>query len=314
MPLPLRPAPTTAVTPLTWRPGALGAPEGVWLYRWVLVLSILVVISVPLLWAPAAVAATPPWVPPLPQPLLVVRDYVASPEPWDPAHRGVDLAASPGALIVAAADGTVSFAGSIAGRGVIALDHGGAGDATAPLRTTYEPVVAAVTAGDRVAQGQIIGALEPGSAHCPIGCLHWGVRDLAAERAAMLSGGPYAGASVYRNPMALLNPPRIELLPRLPVPPSRPAATPVVGAVAPRSSPPPRPTTSTPPPVPASEPTQPTSTSTPRSASLSVMHSGGPGSPSNPMRVGIAVTAATGAALTALVVAVTARRRGSRPG
>lgn len=64
----------------------------------------------------------------------------------------------------------VTFAGPLAGRGVVTVSHGG-------LRTTYEPVTATVAAGDAVAAGDPLGTLASGTSHCggypP--CLHWGL-------------------------------------------------------------------------------------------------------------------------------------------
>jgi murein DD-endopeptidase MepM/ murein hydrolase activator NlpD len=70
--------------------------------------------------------------------------------------------------VLAAAAGTVAFAGSVAGRGVVSLDHG-------DWRTTYEPVAPGVTAGQRVGLGQPIGRVS-GGGHCAGRCLHWGLR------------------------------------------------------------------------------------------------------------------------------------------
>lgn len=99
----------------------------------------------------------------------VVRVFTAGPEPWSGGHRGVDLAAAPGAVVRAAAAGTVSFAGVVAGVPSVAVDHGGG------LRTTYTPVVGAVAAGTVVPAGRPIGTLAIG--HCTSGCLHWGLTD-----------------------------------------------------------------------------------------------------------------------------------------
>jgi hypothetical protein len=71
----------------------------------------------------------------------MVRRFDPPPRPWLPGHRGVDLAADPGAPVYAAGPGVVRFAGEVAGRGVVSVDHAGG------LRTTYEPVTPAVTEG-----------------------------------------------------------------------------------------------------------------------------------------------------------------------
>lgn len=131
------------------------------------------------------------WVPPLPGP-HVTRPFEAPATPYGRGHRGVDLAAAPGAVVVAAGDGVVAFAGAVAGRPVVSIDH------TGGLRTTYEPVEATVGAGQRVAQGSPIGTLAAGHAGCPAAaCLHWGLRR----------------GEAYLDPLQLLAPPRIRLLP-----------------------------------------------------------------------------------------------------
>ncbi|MFC7308762.1 murein hydrolase activator EnvC family protein [Streptomyces monticola] len=107
---------------------------------------------------------------------------------YGPGHRGVDLAAPPGSPVRAAAPGRVTFAGRVAGRGVISVDHTGTG--TTPLRTTYEPVRATVEKGTRVTTGDPLGTLEDGPFHCTQPCLHWGLRR----------------AKTYLNPLTLLPP------------------------------------------------------------------------------------------------------------
>lgn len=106
----------------------------------------------------------------LPVPGGLVTPFRPPPEPWLPGHRGVDLAAEPGDPVHAAAAGIVTYAGLIAGRGVVVVDHGA-------LRTTYEPVSAGVGVGQRVEVGEVLGVLQAGHAGCaPVSCLHWGLR------------------------------------------------------------------------------------------------------------------------------------------
>jgi murein DD-endopeptidase MepM/ murein hydrolase activator NlpD len=124
-----------------------------------------------------------------PQP---VRRFDPPPQPWSAGHRGVDLAAAPGAVVRAAGAGTVYFAGLVAGRPVISVAHPGG------LRTTYEPVRPAVTAGAAVAAGDPLGALLAGHPGCPAAaCLHWGLRR----------------GDEYLDPLALLGLGRVRLLP-----------------------------------------------------------------------------------------------------
>lgn len=121
-----------------------------------------------LLWSgPAARAGTDPvgvW-PLAPEP-PVVAGFDPPADPWGAGHRGVDLAGTAGAPVRAALPGRVAWAGVLAGRGVVVVDHG-------PTRTTYEPVDATVAVGDPVAAGERIGTLAAAGSHChPRTCLH----------------------------------------------------------------------------------------------------------------------------------------------
>ncbi|MEU0811812.1 M23 family metallopeptidase [Streptomyces sp. NPDC005970] len=118
----------------------------------------------------------------------VLRGWEPPPAPWAAGHRGVDLAARTGRPVRAVAAGRVSFAGPVAGRGVLAIELPGTG--RPPLRTTYEPVRAVVAEGERVRAGQVVGVLGAGPFHCPSGCLHWGLR----------------GGDRYLDPLSLLDP------------------------------------------------------------------------------------------------------------
>jgi murein DD-endopeptidase MepM/ murein hydrolase activator NlpD len=106
---------------------------------------------------------------------VVVHPFRPPARRWQAGHRGVDLLGGPGQEVMAAGDGTVSFAGNLFGRPVVAVDHTAPGRDT--LRTTYEPVDPAVKVGDKVRAGQVIGHLVDSSAnHCaPRTCLHWGL-------------------------------------------------------------------------------------------------------------------------------------------
>lgn len=89
-------------------------------------------------------------------------------DPWGSGHRGVDLAGTAGQPVLAAMPGRVTYAGVLAGRGVVVVSHG-------ETRTTYEPVSAEVSVGDAVVAGGELGRLEVLGSHCfPRACLHWG--------------------------------------------------------------------------------------------------------------------------------------------
>lgn len=121
----------------------------------------------------------------------LARAFDGPESPWDTAHRGVDLSGSPGQPVRAALDGRVTFAGVVAGRGVVVVSHG-------RFRTTYEPVVADVSVGDQVERGDRIGVLEIAGTHCPPrACLHWGLRE--GDR--------------YLDPLSLIGVRKVRLLP-----------------------------------------------------------------------------------------------------
>jgi murein DD-endopeptidase MepM/ murein hydrolase activator NlpD len=117
----------------------------------------------------------------------VMRMFDAPSPNWQRGHRGVDLAAAPGQAVYAAGPGTVVFAGELAGRPVVSVAHPGG------LRTSYEPVLAAVRPGQLVASGAELGELAAGHQGCPApACLHWGAM-----------WGPAANAD-YVDPLGLL--------------------------------------------------------------------------------------------------------------
>ncbi|WP_372463955.1 peptidoglycan DD-metalloendopeptidase family protein [Streptomyces pinistramenti] len=103
----------------------------------------------------------------------VLRGWEPPPSPWAAGHRGVDLAAPAGATVRAAAAGRVTFAGNVAGRGVLTIELSDSG--RPPLHTTYEPVRATVRKGDEVTAGHPVAVLQPGPFHCHEPCLHWGL-------------------------------------------------------------------------------------------------------------------------------------------
>ena len=106
----------------------------------------------------------------------VLRVFDAPRPNWQRGHRGVDLAGSPGQTVYAASPGTVVFAGELAGRPVVSVAHPGG------LRTSYEPVRAAVRPGAVVAAGTALGTLVAGHPGCT-SCLHWGAMWGASSNA-----------------------------------------------------------------------------------------------------------------------------------
>lgn len=144
-------------------------------------------LSIAWLWPPPALAETSRLLWPVSPRPAVTRQFDAPSPNWNRGHRGVDLAAVPDQPVHAAGPGTVVFAGVLAGRPVVSLAHPGG------LRTSYEPVQAAVRPGQTVAAGQAIGTLLAGHPGCPVAaCLHWGAM-----------WGPASNAD-YVNPLGLL--------------------------------------------------------------------------------------------------------------
>ena len=125
----------------------------------------------------------------------VVRGFEPPPGPWAAGHRGVDLAGRPGQPVRAALPGTVGFVGSIGGKPVVTVLHGG-------RRTTYEPVVASVERGQVVAAGDVLGRLVVTDSHCfPGACLHWGLVEGDGD------------ARTYLDPLSLVGGGPVRLLP-----------------------------------------------------------------------------------------------------
>ena len=94
----------------------------------------------------------------------------------------------------APAPGVVTYAGVLAGRSVLVVTHANG------LRSTFEPVIADVAVGTRVAGGEPVGKVAnlvvSAGSHCAAwGCVHWGV--LRGE--------------TYLDPLAMLRGPAVLL-------------------------------------------------------------------------------------------------------
>ncbi|SEE59909.1 Peptidase family M23 [Streptomyces sp. 2314.4] len=136
----------------------------------------------------------------------VLRGWDPPPSPWAAGHRGVDLASSAGAEVRAAAPGRVTYAGTVAGRGVLTLEVSRSG--RPPLRTTYEPVRPTARKGQHVTAGQKVAVLQRGPFHCRGPCLHWGLRrgktylnPLSLLPRSMLRSGPSRLLPVFGIPV-----------------------------------------------------------------------------------------------------------------
>lgn len=127
------------------------------------------------------------------EPPSVLRDFDPPSSAYGAGHRGVDLIGRAGEPVRATLAGRITFAGSLAGRGVVVVDHG-------TTRTTYEPVRASVEVGDRVPRGGGLGHLQSVGSHCaPVTCLHWGLIE----------------TETYLDPLTLVGAGPVRLLPFL---------------------------------------------------------------------------------------------------
>ena len=100
-------------------------------------------------------------------------------------HRGVDLVAEQGTVILSPQAGTVSFAGKVAGKDVVSVRHRGG------VTSTFEPAVTELSVGDTISRRQPVGIVEGSSDHCEDRCLHWGLKRGTAD---YLDPQQYAGS------------------------------------------------------------------------------------------------------------------------
>jgi len=181
--------------------------------------------------APLAVPSTAlaeRWLRPVPGEVARSFSYARAAPFAARAHRGADLAATPGTAVRAACSGRVVHAGAVAGRDdVVSVTCG-------RRRVSYLPLAGvAVRAGAAIRAGAPVGAVAPGH-----GGLHLGVRR---------EDDPFG----YEDPVPLLPAPArplapvpVTAAPRPAVPraaprpmPSRPAARPAVPRAAPALAP-----------------------------------------------------------------------------
>jgi murein DD-endopeptidase MepM/ murein hydrolase activator NlpD len=148
-----------------------------------------------------------------PQP-AVVRGFDPPAVVWGSGHRGVDLLGAFGQPVHAALPGTVTFAGQLAGRGVVVVGHG-------DTRTTYEPISATVEVGDRVSKGSELGRLTLAGSHClPRACLHWGWRrgETYLDPLGLVGAGPVRLLPLWRDtPAGFAAPPLVSAPPPVPL-------------------------------------------------------------------------------------------------
>ena len=145
--------------------------------RVLLVIPLVVAVLAAALPGTAGAAPPPTYRPPVDAP--VSDPFRAPSSPYGPGNRGLEYDTAPGTEVRAAADGRVTFAGSVAGaRHVTVLHPDG-------LRTTASYLATiAVVVGQEVAQGDLLGTTE--------GRLHFGARsgDAYLDPASLFVEGP----------------------------------------------------------------------------------------------------------------------------
>ena len=101
----------------------------------------------------------------------IARHFEPPPTPYSPGHRGIDFNAPQDSTVVAAAPGTISFAGQVAGQLYVTIDHGGGYRSTCSFLSQI-----LVVEGQAVIQGQLIGRSGAGNADSGTPHLHFGLR------------------------------------------------------------------------------------------------------------------------------------------
>jgi murein DD-endopeptidase MepM/ murein hydrolase activator NlpD len=147
---------------------------------------LVLVVVIASLAVPGRAAASTPWMWPVVG--AIVQGYDPPDDLYGAGHRGIDIAAPPGSVVVAPDDGVVSFAGPVGGRLFLSIDHGGGVVSTSSFLTSL-----LVRKGDTVVRAQPVASTGWGHAAATVPHLHFGVR---------LDGE-------YVDPFAYLGPPSV---------------------------------------------------------------------------------------------------------
>lgn len=116
----------------------------------VLATLVALVVVVPAVAVDRADGARPRYRPPVSAP--VADPFRPPPQPWMAGNRGIEYATEPGTIVRAIGPGSVSFAGTVAGRRIVTVAHPDG------LRSSYVGLATVtVDRGDRVAGGDVVG-------------------------------------------------------------------------------------------------------------------------------------------------------------
>jgi hypothetical protein len=124
----------------------------------------------------------------------ILRGFDPPDSPYGAGHRGVDIAAAVGTMVLAPDNGVVTFAGPVGGRLFLTIDHGGGVTSTASWLTSL-----LVRKGAHVVRGQPVATTGWGHPDLTVPHLHFSVR---------LDGA-------YVDPLAYLGPLDVSALIRL---------------------------------------------------------------------------------------------------
>jgi hypothetical protein len=158
-------------------------------------LAMLALLAVALLGAPAVAGPSRFFIPPVDGP--IAQRFEAPATAYGSGHRGLDYGVDPGTLVRAASAGVVTFAGRVAGRNAVTIDHGQG------LETTYTILAEIrVAAGELVGQGRYLGTTAEAHPGAATG-LHFGVklRDQYVDPLDYLGPVEVAGA-IHLVPLA----------------------------------------------------------------------------------------------------------------
>ena len=147
--------------------------------------SVLIVVAV-VWWPSLGARAAVPWTWPVTGP--IVRGFDPPDDPYGAGHRGIDIAAAVGTVVVAPDDGVVTFAGKVGGRLFLTIDHGRGISSTCSWLTSV-----LVRKNDHVTRGQPVATTGWGHPEMPMPQLHFGVR----------SNGPYVDPMAFLGPLSV---------------------------------------------------------------------------------------------------------------
>jgi murein DD-endopeptidase MepM/ murein hydrolase activator NlpD len=123
---------------------------------------------------PANASKDGAWRAPVNEPQLV-SEFRQPTSDWSAGHRGVDYLVTNGQQVFAPYKGEVTFAGVVVDRSVVTITHANG------VKSSVEPVCPAVSNGDYLEVGQVIGSVcRTGDyeSHCGFEtCLHFSTRS-----------------------------------------------------------------------------------------------------------------------------------------